>query len=125
MRKWVIDGMNVVGSTPDGWWRDRTGAMRRLAGDLAAYAERSGDEVTVVFDGRPFDVDAGPVTVAFAPQGGRNAADDAIERLVGADPDRAQLTVVTSDRELAQRVRAHGANVAPARSFTQRLRDRG
>ena len=32
----VVDGANVVGSRPDGWWRDRPGAARRLAGRLVA-----------------------------------------------------------------------------------------
>src|SRR3954451_9705080 len=99
MSRWVIDGMNVVGSTPDGWWRDRRGAMRRLAQDLAAYASRTGDRITVGFDGRTFELDATPVEVAFAPN-----ADDEIERIVAADPEPAELTVVTSDRELGERV---------------------
>jgi predicted RNA-binding protein with PIN domain len=108
MSNWVVDGMNVVGSTPDGWWRDRRGAMRRLAG----YAARTGDRITVVFDGEPFEVDAAPAEVAFAPH-----ADDEIVRLVAADPDPTSLTVVTSDRELAERVRAHGSEVQGSRSF--------
>src|SRR5437660_1240678 len=53
--------MNVIGSRPDGWWRDRPGAMRALARRLEELAARTGDEVTVVFDGRPFDIDAGNV----------------------------------------------------------------
>jgi predicted RNA-binding protein with PIN domain len=122
MRKWVVDGMNVVGSIPDGWWRDRQGAMRRLAEDLAAFAERSGEQVTVVFDGKPFPVDATPVRVTFAPQGGRNAADDVIERVVGADASPGSIAVVTSDRDLAERVRAHGAEVVPARAFINSIR---
>ena len=41
---WLVDGMNVIGSKPDGWWRDRTGAMRRL---LAAFGPGSGAHTTV------------------------------------------------------------------------------
>src|SRR5213592_4809890 len=107
MKMWIVDGMNVVGSTPDGWWRDRPQAMRRLAGKLADFASESGDEVTVVFDGRPFEVDAERVSVVFAPRRGRNAADDEIARIVAAHPEPSRLTVVTSDRELVERVTAH------------------
>ena len=55
--------MNVVGTRPDGWWRDRRAAMRALAAELAELALQTDDPVAVVFDGRPFDVDAGPVEV--------------------------------------------------------------
>ena len=118
----MIDGMNLVGSTPDGWWRDRPGAMRRLAAELAAFAEETGEPVTVVFDGRPFDIAAPPVEVAFAPQGGRNAAADVIERMVGTYAAPGNVTVVTSDRKLAERVRRHGAQVVPARTFSNTIR---
>jgi hypothetical protein len=36
----VVDGANVVGSRPDGWWRDRAGAAVRLHDNLAKLAER-------------------------------------------------------------------------------------
>ena len=122
MRRWLVDGMNVVGSTPDGWWKDRQGAMRRLAGELADYARESGDEVVVVFDGRPFELDAEPVEVRFAPRPGRDAADDEIARMVGEDVDPGGVTVVTSDRELVDRVRSNGAQVESARSFLNTIR---
>ena len=122
MKRWLVDGMNVVGSTPDGWWKDRRGAMRRLAAELAGFARASGEEVTVVFDGSPFEVDTDGVEVRFAPRRGRNAADDEIARLVGADSDPSGITVVTSDRELAERVQADGAQVEPARRFLNTIR---
>ena len=113
--------MNVVGSRPDGWWRDRRGAMRRLVGSLERFAEETGDEVAVVFDGRPFELaEGGLVEVAFAP-GGRNAADDAIAERVANDPDPGSLTVVTSDSELVDRVRTAGAAVVSAGAFRGRL----
>jgi predicted RNA-binding protein with PIN domain len=121
MKKWVVDGMNVVGSTPDGWWRDRQGAMRRLAERLSAFAADSGEPVTVVFDGRPFELDTDDIEVVFAPRPGRNAADDEIARMVAGDPDPGSLTVVTSDRELSKRVASSGAEVVPSRAFRARL----
>jgi predicted RNA-binding protein with PIN domain len=118
--RWLVDGMNVVGSRPDGWWRDRVGAMRRLIGELEDFAEATGDEVAVVFDGLPFELDGGGrVEVGFAP-GGRNAADHAIAEWVESDSNPAALTVVTSDRELEERVRAAGASVVGAGEFRRR-----
>lgn len=117
----MVDGMNVVGSRPDGWWKDRQGAMRALAERLADFAGERGEPVTVVFDGRPFEVDAAPVEVAFAARRGPNAADDEIARRVALDADPAGLTVVTSDRALAARVAEHGAAVEPAGAFRERL----
>jgi predicted RNA-binding protein with PIN domain len=113
--------MNVVGSNPDGWWRDRRGAMGRLAGRLADFQAQSGESVSVVFDGRPFEIDAGDVEVGFAPARGRNAADDEIARRVEADEDPGSLTVVTSDRNLSERVRRHGAEVMASGAFLRRL----
>jgi predicted RNA-binding protein with PIN domain len=120
-RRWLVDGMNVVGSRPDGWWRDREGAKRALAERLAAFAEATGEPVAVVFDGRPFEVDARPVQVDFAERRGPNAADDAIAARVAADGDPGAITVVTSDRDLAARVRVAGAEVVSAGGFRSRL----
>lgn len=109
--------MNVVGSRPDGWWRDRDGAVRRLVAELREFAEHAGDEVVVVFDGRPveFAVEPAPVEVRFASRSGRDAADDDIARIAAGDPG---LTVVTSDAGLAARV---GNEVVGAGAFRARL----
>jgi predicted RNA-binding protein with PIN domain len=116
--RWVVDGMNVIGSRPTGWWRDRPGAMR----DLVERLRELGEPVTVIFDGRPFELeDAGEVEVRFASRRGRNAADDDIAELVSAAGDPASLRVVTSDGELARRVREHGADVVGAGEFRARL----
>ena len=118
----LVDGMNVIGSRPDGWWRNRQKAWRRLARQLAEHAARSGGEVRLVLDGsRPGDWDEAVETI-FA-RGRRGAADDAIVELVEADPDPGSLNVVTSDRELEQRVQELGAAVTPASPFRARLED--
>jgi predicted RNA-binding protein with PIN domain len=122
--RWIIDGNNVMGSRPDGWWRDRHGAMRRLVAQLDAWAAEAGeDDVLVVFDGRPFSFEdtASGVEVAFATRAGRDAADDDIARIVAEDDDPASLTVVTSDAEHASRVRAAGASVEGAGALLSRL----
>lgn len=126
--RWVVDGMNVIGSRPDGWWRDRPGAMGGLAVRLRDYEESSGEEVTVVFDGRPVELPVegrGGPRVVFASQGGAGAADDEIAALVSRDPDPGTLRVVTSDRELAARARARGAEVVSAGAFLRRLEGSG
>jgi predicted RNA-binding protein with PIN domain len=116
--RWLVDGMNVVGSRPDGWWRDRRGAMARLVARLEALDEPA----TVVFDGAPFEVEAPPgVEVAFARRRGRDAADDEIARRVAQDAEPESLRVVTSDADLARRVREHGAEVEGAGAFLRRL----
>ena len=122
MTRWVVDGMNVIGSRPNGWWRDRPGAMRSLAGQLSELARSSGDEVTVVFDGRPFELEpADGVTVEFARRRGPDAADDDIAELVEAHQDPGSLTVVTSDGALSDRVTRAGASVVGAGEFRRRL----
>jgi len=115
--KILVDAMNVIGSRPDGWWRDREGAMRRLLDDVREWAS---GPVTIVLDSGPDDLlgTVGNVTVTRAARRGRNAADDEIVRLVEADPD---ALVVTSDSDLATRVRALGARVEGAGTFRRRL----
>jgi predicted RNA-binding protein with PIN domain len=122
MAPWVIDGMNVIGSRPTGWWRDRPRAMRELVEELAAFADATGEPVAVLLDGRPFDLEGRDgVTVRFASRRGPNAADDDIAALVAADDDPGGLSVVTSDADLARRVRAAGATVVGAGEFRRRL----
>ena len=110
--------MNVIGSRPTGWWHDRPGAMQQLVHELQVLRQ----PVTVVFDGRAFDVrDPGDIDVRFASRPGRNAADDDIVGMVARAADPGSLLVVTSDRELAGRVREHGVAVMGAKQFRERL----
>ena len=122
--RWLVDGMNLIGSRPDRWWNDPDRAVRRLIGELDRFAAATGDDVTVVFDRRPPDVEPGrhgAVRVAFASRRGRNAADDEIVTMVAGDPDPAADRVVTSDRRLAERVRDLGAGVEPSSRFRRRV----
>jgi uncharacterized protein YaiI (UPF0178 family) len=114
---WFIDAMNVIGSRPDGWWRDRDGAIRRLTDEIREWAQ---EQVTVVLDAGPDDLlgTVGTVTVVRASRRGRNAADDEIVRLVEGVEG---ALVVTSDAELAARVRALGAEVMGAGAFLRTL----
>jgi predicted RNA-binding protein with PIN domain len=120
--RWLVDAGNVIGSVPDGWWRDRAGATRRLIEALRTLAG-DGDEVTVVLDAGPPEWAGrdGHVEVAIAPRRGRDAADDEIVRRLDADADPASIHVVTSDAKLAARVRERGAEVVGAGTFRRRL----
>jgi uncharacterized protein YaiI (UPF0178 family) len=121
MTRWLVDGMNVIGSRPTGWWRDRPGAMRSLVEELERLAARTGDEVTVVLDGRPFELESDSVGVRFASRRGPDAADDDIAALVEQDDAPAELSVATSDAGLARRVRDLGASVVGTAEFRRLL----
>ena len=112
--------MNVIGSRPDGWWRNRGRAMAVLVERLEQWAAAEGTDVTVVFE-HPLSppLKSSVITVAHAPAAAANSADDEIVRLVRADSDPAQIRVATSDRTLSERVQAAGGSVYPA----ERLRN--
>ncbi len=124
----MVDAMNVIGSRPDGWWRDRAGAARRLTAKLEQLAADSGDQIAVTFEGPVPDLRAGchdGVTVLYARRRGPNAADDRIVEEVSTDDDPGSLTVVTSDRDLARRVRDLGAAVVGPKVLLERANERG
>jgi predicted RNA-binding protein with PIN domain len=118
--RWIVDGMNVIGSRPDGWWRDRGRAMTALVDKLEKWATAESLDVTVVFERPPSPpIESSVITVAHAPQPAANSADDEIVRLVLADAHPEHIRVATSDRALSERVHAAGAEVYPA----ERLRN--
>ncbi|MFE9024766.1 NTP pyrophosphohydrolase [Streptomyces iakyrus] len=111
----VVDAANVVGSVPDGWWRDRRGAAERLRDRLASEgvpAVSGPVEIVLVVEGAARGVESVPgVRVSSAPGSG----DDHIVEVVASAGDRSVL-VVTADRELRRRVGALGAEVAGPRT---------
>jgi predicted RNA-binding protein with PIN domain len=118
----IIDGNNVMGARPwTRWWRDRANAAQVLSAEIEARLDGI-EDATVVFDGRaPAD---GPSTspvvrVRYAGADGASADDLIVTLVEGADTD--EVTVVTSDRELASRVGALGARVEGAGTFVRRL----
>jgi predicted RNA-binding protein with PIN domain len=122
--RWLVDGMNVIGTRPDGWWRDRDAAMLRLVDLLERWAAASGEDVTVVFERKPSPpIRSTVIDVLHAPKPKANAADDEIVRLLGDDPNPAAVLVVTSDRWLADRARAVGATVVGADSFRTQIEE--
>jgi predicted RNA-binding protein with PIN domain len=125
MTRWLVDGMNVIGSRPDRWWRDRAKAMRSLAESLADFRAETGEPVTLFLDGSPLEppIDADGVEVRFAP-GGPNAADREIVAALEADRSPREVRVVTSDAKLSERARELGAEAVGAGSFRSRHLDR-
>jgi predicted RNA-binding protein with PIN domain len=116
--RWIVDGMNVIGSRPDGWWRDRHAAMVNLVDLLERWSAADGDDITVVFEQPPRPpIRSSVVDVTHAQRPRPNSADDEIVRLVGEADDPASVRVVTSDSVLSQRVSAAGASVYPAATF--------
>jgi 8-oxo-dGTP diphosphatase len=136
----IVDAANVVGSRPDGWWRDRAGAARRLLGEVGWLAERGVaaipgalglpaptqwfPEFVVVLEGQARGAELGGAAVA---DGGRvrvvsapGSGDDTIARLAG------ELTgwrlVVTADRGLRSRCEDAGALVTGPRWLIDLLR---
>jgi predicted RNA-binding protein with PIN domain len=120
--RWIVDGMNVIGTRPDGWWRDRDGAMLRLVKALEEWAALEGEDVTVVFERPPSPpIRSTVIEIAHAPRPKADAGDDEIIRRLRADPQPARVRVVTSDRWLADRAWAVGASVEGSDSFRARI----
>ncbi|MFC4329307.1 NTP pyrophosphohydrolase [Streptomyces andamanensis] len=114
----VVDGANVVGSVPDGWWRDRRGAAERLRDRLAGYAgpglpgHPGPLEIVLVVEGAARGVESVPgVRVEAAPGSG----DDLVVALAEGAAGR-RVLVVTADRELRRRVAERGAEVTGPRT---------
>ncbi len=120
--RWYVDGMNVIGTRPDGWWRDRDAAMLGLVRLLENWAAAEGEDVVVVFErpARP-PIRSSVIEVATAPKPKADAADDEIVRRLAAEAQPGLVRVVTSDRWLADRSIAAGASVQGADGFRSLL----
>ncbi|TCO47594.1 YacP-like NYN domain-containing protein [Kribbella antiqua] len=123
----VVDAANVIGSRPDGWWRDRPGAARRLLVRLAAFQERlqSSADVVVILEGAAraavsgSDAPAvGALRVVLADGSGDDTIVAVTTELTDNVPD---VTVVTADRGLRQRIEAVGATAAGPRWLLDQL----
>jgi hypothetical protein len=114
----IVDAANVVGSVPNGWWRDRRAAARRLRDALKdVSSEGLGElkpplDVVLVVEGRARGVESieGVRVVEAAGSG-----DDTIVQLAGQGSG--DVVVVTADRGLRDRVEALGAKVIGPRSL--------
>ncbi|MEU8226084.1 NYN domain-containing protein [Kribbella sp. NPDC048915] len=124
----VVDGANVVGSRPDGWWRDRVGAARRLLTRLAVWQEQSPDtDVVVVLEGAACRAvsgngapETGRVRVVLAAGSGDDTIVSVTAEVVGQAHQR-EVTVVTADRGLRDRVEPLGAKTIGPRWLLEQL----
>jgi predicted RNA-binding protein with PIN domain len=120
--RWFVDGMNVIGTRPDAWWKDRHAAMVRLVFLLENWVAATGEDVVVVFEQPPRPpILSTVIEVAHAPRPRRDSGDDEIVRRVCAERAPGEIRVVTSDLWLADRVHAVGATVEAADSFRTRI----
>ena len=117
----VIDAANVVGSRPDGWWKDRPGATRTLVAQVRAGVALGAltAPVVVVVEGaaRPGAAEgvAEGVQVVHAPGHG----DDTVVSVATATTGT--VVVVSADRALGDRCRAAGAAVVGPTWLLDRL----
>jgi predicted RNA-binding protein with PIN domain len=122
-KMYLIDGNNVIGGWV-GWHRDKDGSRRRLLRDLARFSRLKKTRPTVVFDGTPDhsfpegSIYCG-VKIYYSHPG--SDADNRIIEIVEAARNKKDMTVVTSDRKLASRVRVCGVRVMRSGEFRQML----
>jgi hypothetical protein len=115
MRVLIVDGANVVGSRPTGWWRDRAGAARRLHQAIGTV-DLGYDVVVLVLEGdarrgQPVGQEGAVRTVHAAGSGD----DSIVEQVHVWSGDDAAVMVVTADRGLRERVAAAGgSSVGPS-----------
>ncbi|MEV6322889.1 hypothetical protein AB0M45_17085 [Nocardia sp. NPDC051787] len=125
----VVDAANVVGSRPDGWWRDRSGAARRLLAKMSRLDEHLEQlaELIVVLEGAAkaavadvSDPEFASLRVVRADGSGDDAIVDVVAAAV-AEAGNRPVTVVTADRGLRDRVEAIGANTVGPRWLLDRI----
>ena len=105
----VVDGANVVGSRPDGWWKDRAGAARRLHERLMLAAPGY-DEVVLVLEGAAKGgVRAGRDGHVRTVHAAGHGDDTIVAQAKAAVETGVRVAVVSADRALQARVSHLGA----------------
>jgi hypothetical protein len=108
----LIDAANVVGSRPNGWWRDRPGAARAFVEQVRAAAgsgRLTDPVVVVVLEGKARDGVGTGVVDGVEVLHASGSGDDAMIEVIAGATD--QVTLVTADRGLRERAEALGAGV--------------
>lgn len=116
---WIVDGNNLLAQIPGGS-RSDPADRRRLASALARFCDARRQTMTLHFDGAPLEGwqgSSGLGRLRVLHSGAGRSADDAILEEVASAPRAADLTVVTSDRSLAERCRAAGARILGVRDL--------
>lgn len=108
MKVLVVDGANVVGSAPDGWWRDRAGAAARLHAALQ-NADLSFDVVVLVLEGKArAGVPEGEVAGVSTVHAPRVGDDEIVAQCRDHAASGHAVTVASADRGLLSRLDAFG-----------------
>jgi hypothetical protein len=128
----VVDAANVVGSTPDGWWRDRRGANTRLRDGIATLARTGvpaaafdlpGDSwwprLHLIVEGQARDLESvDGVAVHSAHRDGDSLITEVVANAAAEHPWD-HIVAVTADRELRDRVHAAGAQTVGPSTLRQ------
>jgi hypothetical protein len=119
----IVDAANVVGSVPDGWWRDRRGATERLRDSLVPVAARGVAgwpgpvDVVLVVEGAARGVE--PVPGVRVEPASASGDDRIVELAARAAEEGRGAVVVTADRELRLRVASYGAECVGPRTVRE------
>lgn len=118
----IIDGYNLIGASPEFQQAEARGEGRKaLITALRLYRKHKHHKITLVFDGgiSPAGERTSQEGIPVLFSGSEKSADDVVASL--ARKLGAGATVITSDRELAGRCRAAGAEVIDSPTFADRL----
>lgn len=121
----IVDGANVVGARPDGWWKDRAGAALRLHDELLV-ADIEYDVVVLVLEGQAkggvrAGRDAHVRTVHAPKDGDATIVEEARKAVEKAAGKGGRVVVVTADRALDARVHGTGATTLSPTWLLSRL----
>jgi hypothetical protein len=121
----VIDAANVIGSRPDGWWRDRPGAAAKLVARVVRAITEGAlvDPVVVVLEGAaragaPADSPVAGLRVIHADRDGDSAI---VAQVAALSANGVAATVVTADRGLRDRIASAGGQVVGPSWLLDRL----
>jgi 8-oxo-dGTP diphosphatase len=123
----IVDTANVMGTRPDGWWRDRHGAATRLRDEIDALDgvrlppfDVAYPEIVMIVEGKARGVeDSERVRVVSATGEGDDTIVDTVREYAG-EPDT-DVFVVTADRELKRRSQEAGASILGPRWLLDQL----
>jgi len=122
---YLVDGNNVM-ALQRGWHRDKAAARRKLISDLSVLAADRNVKVSVVFDGAPDDKfpegsTYKKVRILYARAGSN--ADTRIKNLVRRSSFKRDMTVVTSDREVAAFSHRQGTKIMTSSQFRHMINE--
>lgn len=118
----VVDAANVVGSKPDGWWKDRAGAAAKLRSRVEAWAQAGVPAAAL-----GLGCDRWYPPVSFVVEGAAKRVSDDVEVVAPVAPGAAADARVVGSARIPRvtTVRAPGHGDDAIVEEAQRLRDAG